>query len=263
MRERLAILLISTAGVMLMLAGGVTLSAGRAGMSQTESDKPKTVLNGVFTLAQAERGRKAYEALCSSCHMPEPSTTGVPPLEGQKFMDNWREDSVNSLFNYIRNRMPPKASPRLSEETSVDIVAHLLALNMFPTGSRELTANALGSIQLVGKDGPAPLPKFALVEVVGCLVEGPSDTWMLSKVAGPIRTHSEEGAATNAEWQAIVTRPLGTDIFRLVYIDSLRHLFYPEGHVGHKVHAKGYLLQNDKGLGLSVTWLEGITPTCA
>ena len=43
---------------------------------------------------------------------------------------------------------------------------------------------------------------------------------------------------------------------------ALRPGFIPERHAGEKIHANGYLLINDKGIGLSVTWLESIGPNC-
>jgi hypothetical protein len=132
---------------------------------------------------------------------------------------------------------------------------------MYPTGSKELRTDALGSIQIVGKDGPAPIPNFALIAVAGCLSQGPDNTWTLTNVSAPVRARQEKPTAP--EVQASAARPPGTDTFRLVYIDSLRTDFLPDRHVGHKLHAQGYLLRNDKGLGLSVTWLEAVASTCA
>jgi len=132
---------------------------------------------------------------------------------------------------------------------------------MFPAGSQELTADALGQIELVGKDGPAPLPKFVLVAMVGCLTKSADDEWKLEKVSAPRRTREEKPPVS--EVRASAARPLGAGTFRLVYIDSLRPSFIPESHVGHKLHAQGYLLSNEKGDGLSVTWLEAVASTCA
>jgi len=39
--------------------------------------------------------------------------------------------------------------------------------------------------------------------------------------------------------------------------------FLPERHVGEKLHGQGYLLSNDKGEGLSVTWLETVAANCS
>ena len=76
----------------------------------------------------------------------------------------------------------------------------------------------------------------------------------MTDVSTPDRTRDPEGV-TDAELQAARDSRLGTGTFRLVYIDSLRPGFLPEPHVGHKLHAKGYVLRNDKGDGLTKTRL--------
>ena len=86
------------------------------------------------------------------------------------------------------------------------------------------------------------------------------DEWKLENVSPPLRTRQEK--PTGPEVRASAARPLGTGKFRLVYIDSLRPDFLPEQHVAHKLHAQGYLLNNEKGDGLSVTWLEAVASTC-
>ena len=225
-----------------------------------ENAKRKTVLDGVFTAAQAERGKGAYATHCSSCHSEDLEGQAAPALKDQQFVDNWREDSVNSLFTFIKTRMPNRAPGSLSTEIYLDILAYIFSVNMFPAGSKELTTDALESIDVVGKDGPSSIPKFALITIVGCLAKGADGEWKLEMVAAPRRTRQEK--PTPAEVQASGGRPLGTGTFRLVYIDSLRPGFVPEPHVGHKLHGQGYLLSNDKGEGLSVTWLEDVASKC-
>jgi len=225
------------------------------------NEKRKTVLDGVFTAAQAERGKEAYATHCSTCHMEDLGGLSAPALKGEQFIDNWREDSVRSLFTFIRTQMPQRAAGSLEEKMYVDILAHILSVNMFPSGSNELSADALGGIDLVGKDGPAPIPKFALIALVGCLARADGEEWKLDNASAPARTRQEKPAA--GEVKASAGKPLGTGTFRLVYIDSLRPGFLPESHVGHKLHAQGYLLSNEKGEGLSVTWLEAVASTCA
>src|SRR3989442_361240 len=137
-----------------------------------ESEHHKTVWDGVFTAAQADRGREAYAVHCKSCHSDDLTGGAGPALKGEQFIDNWREDSAKSLFTFIQMQMPAnRARGSLSDETYVDILAHILSANMFPVGSKELTTDALGSIEVVGKDGPAPIPKFALISVAGCLAK--------------------------------------------------------------------------------------------
>src|SRR5215510_7893556 len=178
-----------------------------------ESAKRKTVLEGVFTAAQAERGKEAYALHCSSCHSEDLQGLAAPPLKDQQLLDNWREDSANSLFMFIKTRMPNRAPGSLSAETYLDILAYVFSVNMFPTGSKELTIDALENIDVVGKDGPAPIPKFALITAVGCLTKS-GDEWTLEKASAPRRTRQEK--PTPAEVKTSAAKPLGAGTFRLV-----------------------------------------------
>ena len=225
-----------------------------------EGEKARTVWDGVYTAAQSERGKEAYAVHCSSCHTDDLSGKSAPALKGEQFMENWREDSVKSLFTFIQTTMPNRAPGTLTDETYLDILTHIFAVNMFPAGSKELGPDALGSIRIVGKDGPAPVPTFALITVVGCLAEGGDTGWQLENVSAPVRARQEKPATP--ELQTSAARLLGTDTFRLVYVDAMRPGFRPERNIGHKLHAQGYLLRNAKGVGLSVTWLESVTSTC-
>ncbi len=239
---------------------GILLVSALTQAALAQEREHKTVWDGAFTAAQEARGREAYAVHCTSCHADDLSGGAGPALKGEQFMDNWREDSVKSLFTFIQTRMPLRAAGSLSQETYLDIVAYVLSANMFPAGSKELSTDALGSIQIVGKDGPAPIPPFVLIAMAGCLAQGAGNEWKLENVSAPVRTRQEKPTAP--EVQASASKPLGTGTSRLVYIDSLRPGFIPERHVGHKLHAQGYLLRNDKGLGLSVTWLETVASTC-
>src|SRR5437868_6355273 len=216
-----------------------------------ENTPHKTTLDGVFTAAQAERGKEAYAANCASCHAKDLAGQAGPPLQGQMFMDNWREDSVKVLYGYISTRMPQRAAGKLPEQTYLDILAHILSVNMLPAGSAELKADALDNIQLVGQNGPSEIPKFSLISLVGCLMKGETE-WKLTKASAPVRSHDEKPRPDDVK--ASASKALGTGEYRLVYIDDLRPGFIPERHAGEKMHANGYLLVNDKGIGLSLTW---------
>ena len=224
------------------------------------NEKHKTVLDSVFTAAQAERGKQAYAVHCSTCHMDDLSGLSAPALKGEQFIENWREDSLKSLFTFIQTRMPNRAPGSLKPDMYADILTYMLSANTYPSGSAELSVDALGSIDLVGKDGPASIPKFALITFTGCLARA-GDEWKLENASAPVRTRQEKPVP--AEVKASAEKPLGTGTFRLVYIDSLGPGFLPESHVGHKLHAQGYLLSNERGEGLSVTWLESVASTCA
>jgi mono/diheme cytochrome c family protein len=241
----------------------MALLAGNA--SALAQEKPETskatILDGVFTAAQAERGREAYELHCTSCHYGDLRGSNGPALKGAPFIDNWREDSAKALFTYVRTNMPQRAPASLADETYADILAYILSVNMFPAGSKELIAGELDRIQFVGHNGPAPIPTFALITVIGCLVKNPeTNEWNLINASAPVRTRDEKPKPSDV--QASASKTLGTDAFRLVYVDDLRPAFIPEQNVGHKLLANGYLLRNAKGIGLTVTWLESIPSDC-
>src|SRR5688572_16961536 len=146
------------------------LSAGN-GASAAETSQ-KLVLDGVFSQAQAGRGRTAYKRYCADCHLANLQGDGIePPLTGSLFIDAWREDYLTSLYDFIQTRMPKSRDNEpgsLKEKEYLDILAYILSENEFPNGSKELTMDDLGNVMLTGHDGPAPLPTTALGRVVGC-----------------------------------------------------------------------------------------------
>ncbi len=52
----------------------------------------KSVWDGVFSTAQAERGAAAYKTACSECHGNDLAGDGfAPALTGAEFMGNWND----------------------------------------------------------------------------------------------------------------------------------------------------------------------------
>src|SRR5437868_14209744 len=90
-------------------------------------DKPagRTVLDGVYTEAQAKRGEREYQARCERCH--DGADVDGPMLTGAPFVDRWREDSLEPLFAFIKTRMPRDAPGSLSDAANADLLAHVLA----------------------------------------------------------------------------------------------------------------------------------------
>src|SRR5262249_30422320 len=113
-----------------------------------EHEHPNTVWDGVFAASQAERGRDAYALHCSSCHGNDLQGGAGPALQGLQFIDNWREDSLKSLFTFIQTRMPLRARGTLGEETYLDILTYILSMNSFPAGSKEQMNAALRPPQI-------------------------------------------------------------------------------------------------------------------
>lgn len=99
----------------------------------------RSVWDGVYTQAQAERGEAFYRQECSRCHG---DTLGggeeAPPLVGAPFMANWNGTTLGDLLDRIRVTMPSDSPGKLSRQQTVDVLAHVLRVNRFPAGKTEL-----------------------------------------------------------------------------------------------------------------------------
>ena len=106
-------------------------------------------------------------------------------LTGKAFLDRWREDKLESLFTFIKTSMPGNFPGSLDERAYADIMAYILQTNSLPAGERELSPDMVGSIQLVGAEGPRPLSNLTIVRAVGCLSPEANNTWALVKAGSP------------------------------------------------------------------------------
>jgi hypothetical protein len=112
------------------------LTIGVIGDARRMTDR--TVLDGVFSAAQAERGRAAYAKRCSECHQPDLSGNGIATaLSGAAFM-TWEGENLDALFVRIRDTMPQGAERSLSDQVCLDIMTHILSVNGYPPGSSDL-----------------------------------------------------------------------------------------------------------------------------
>jgi mono/diheme cytochrome c family protein len=223
----------------------------------------RRVWDGVFTAAQADRGRAAAaQGRCTGCHGTElGGTDRAPALKGAAFLANWEDGGVNRLFAKIRDTMPPSNTDQLAASTKLDVVAFILRENGFPAGSTELPSDgdALDSIQIVKKGvDVGAAPNFALVQVVGCLAaDSTTNGWMLTNAPEPIVTRDEVPSAValrNAE-----SKTLGNQTFHLVSVASLK----VDAMKGQKIEARGLLYRESTFADLNVTSLQPIAPTCS
>jgi len=134
-----------------MLTPGLTGGVGRA-------QATRSVFDGVYSDAQATRGREAFVRACAYCHGTDLRGGDDPPgpaLSGRIFMAKWRARTVAELFLTIGETMPRNRPGSLTAETCADIVGFLLQANGLPAGVAELPGDAepLGRILMAGKDG--------------------------------------------------------------------------------------------------------------
>lgn len=117
------------------------------------AQRPQTrsVWDGVYSRAQADRGRARYASACAECHGDdlEGDVVEHPELAGGNFRDKWNGLSLDELFQRIQRDMPPNKAGSLTRPAAADLVAFILSANQFPEGAGELSAdpNALAQIR--------------------------------------------------------------------------------------------------------------------
>lgn len=105
---------------------------------------PASVRDGVFTDAQADRGKALYEEKCMDCHA------------ARIWGPDWDTKTVADLYETVAEFMPENAPGSLSAEEARDSVAYILKANRFPAGARELpaTVDGLKAIMLAPPTAP-------------------------------------------------------------------------------------------------------------
>ena len=217
------------------------------------------VWDGIFTVAQAERG-SASSGRCQGCHGPQlAGTDRAPALKGAAFLANWEDGSVNRLFAKVRDTMPPGNTDSLTPAVKLDVVSFLLRENGFPSGARDLALNAdtLDSLQITKKGGDTGAPNFALVQVVGCLARDRA-SYTLTNASEPVVVR--DNTPTAAALKSAETRPLGRQTFGLVSVAASAKNSALDGH---KVEARGLLYRDGSYADLNLTALTTLAPNCA
>jgi len=233
-----------TIGVLVLVAA--LLITGIAASAQNAA---RAVWDGVYTDAQAARGEVRYQASCSRCH-------NEGPRRGEAFMRDWSGTDLSGLFARLKTSMPAGAPGSLPDADYIDIVAYVLRMNDFPAGRDELTSANVATVRVEGRNGPEPVPNFALVRVVGCLGAGPGTDWIVTNGSEPARTRNPD-ASSGEELKGSESTALGSGTFRLMNVYPR-----PEAYTGHKVEAKGFLIRDPNGDRLNATAVQSLAPRC-
>ena len=115
---------------------GVAVFSARA-----QEPASRSLADGVYTEAQAARGKEAYADRCASCHGPALEGKIAPPLTGDEFMAKWGGKTFRDLFDQIRATMPQDGAGTLGRPMVADILAYKLSVEKFPAGTTELGTN--------------------------------------------------------------------------------------------------------------------------
>ncbi len=137
--------------------GAVTSGEAAAVLDRlAEAGPAASVWDGVFTEAQAARGRQIYFGACGLCHgrrlngaPDDPDMVSTPPLARARFLRVWDGRSLATLLAYTRLTMPEDNPGSLGEQEYVDVVAYLLSMSRMPAGDGELPPDARSLAQIV------------------------------------------------------------------------------------------------------------------
>src|SRR5215510_3892518 len=106
---------------------------------QRPAAPPQKIWDGVFTTAQAARGKAEFHQTCSRCHnLALIGSERGPAIKGPAFLAHYDKGTIADLFIKIRDTMPEGGPGTLNEDVKVDILTYILQQNGFPTGTEEL-----------------------------------------------------------------------------------------------------------------------------
>lgn len=118
--------LIVITGTTLAVATGAAVLHGQA--------PTKTTNSGVYTAAQADRGKTVFGEKCTACHDPARFT-------GDAFFEAFNNKALKEVWDIASGTMPEDNPGSLKQQEYGDILAYFLSLNAFPTGDTELAGN--------------------------------------------------------------------------------------------------------------------------
>ena len=110
---------------------------------RSSAQAARTTLNGVYTLAQAEKGEDVYYGSCVTCH---PKGT----YAGASFKSNWGGRPLSDLYDWVKTKMPKSDPGSLTPNQSVQVMAYILQQNKMPPGPTPLPTDrvVLGTIRI-------------------------------------------------------------------------------------------------------------------
>ena len=115
-----------------------------------------SVWDGVFSEAQATRGRGVYNGACGLCHgrrlngaPDDPDMRSTPPLARARFLREWEGRSLATLFEYTRLTMPEDNPTSLTDEEYVDVIAYMLSASGMPAGDDALSPDSRSLARIV------------------------------------------------------------------------------------------------------------------
>jgi len=217
--------------------------------AQAAPPQGRTVWDGIYTDAQAERGLLAFNQSCTNCHTLE-AAGNRRPVTGEKFWEAWTQKTAADLLTWVSANMPNGNGGSLSVPTYRDLVAAILKSNGFPSGTTELAPETIVGVQIIPKDGPGELPGNTLARMVGCLAKSGND-WVLNTATVPERVDKTGIGPEDA------SRQLGERTVTLKFI-----LTRLDSHVGRRMSVSGILIGPGGRDGINVSTVNRVADSC-
>src|SRR5438046_4141863 len=136
------------------LAIAMWMAAAAVSSAQQSPAGEKKIWDGVYTSAQAARGKAPFERSCARCHNIElAGSQRGPALKGGAFWSKYENDNLATLYMFIRDNMPQDGPSLVTDELKADVLAYIMSMNGMPAGSAELKADvrALEDIKVAKK----------------------------------------------------------------------------------------------------------------
>jgi mono/diheme cytochrome c family protein len=112
--------------------GGFAMAGLAAAWNLGAQDAERTLRDGVFSAAQAARGERLFESICTNCHEIAEFTGPDAYLEEVEGKPLWE------TFEYVWSEMPEDDPASLNPEDYAAVLAYIFSVYGLPSGSADL-----------------------------------------------------------------------------------------------------------------------------
>ena len=98
------------------------------------AEDPRTILDRVYSVAQAERGESRFKQSCAACHV-------LAEFAEPALSTRWEGQTLGDLYGFITTSMPDGAPGSLKPEEYASVIAYFLHIGGFPVGSDDMPAD--------------------------------------------------------------------------------------------------------------------------
>ncbi len=101
--------------------------------------------HGYYVKSQAQAGQQTFIETCAICHGDHLQGKAGPALAGKQFLSVAQFQKVTAyyFFHFMSKHMPLNAPGSLTKAQYLDLMAYLLEMNGYASGSHPLTADSV------------------------------------------------------------------------------------------------------------------------